>query len=218
MCLFANHFSQMGFHLRIALGIVGRFTEVAIERGTIHPHGQRSDVAQLRQLHLLRLLGNDPLTLVGDTKLGIGHACLLILKGVFHAFPRTPLTHSLVDIGQSGTLFEIRDLLVSQHSQLAGLRQILVDLDHGVEFLRRSVFVHLSGGDTGSPTVAHLIIIGMDILEVAIELIAHHTQQIIVEDIRIDTFQDKGLIGFVLHLRQLFTEFRRQFRSFYPEF
>ena len=217
MCLFADHFSQMGFHLCIALGIVGRFTEVAVERGTIHTHGQRSDVAQLRQFHLLRLLGNDPLTLVGDTKLGISHAYFLILKGVFHAFPRTPLTHSLVDIGQSGTFFEIRDLLVSQHSQLSSLRQILIDLNHGVEFLRRSVFVHFSGGDTGSPTITHLIIIGMDILEVAVELITHHTQQIIVEDIRVDTFHDKGRVGLVLHLGQLFTELRRQFWCLYPE-
>ena len=142
----------------------------------------------------------------------------LILEGIFHAFPATPLAHGLVDISQTCALIGIGRPIVSQHRQFTSLGQILVDLDDGVEFFWAGIFVHLAGGDTGSPAIAHLIIIGMDIPEVAIELIAHHTQQIVVEDSRIDTLYDKGLVGLVLHLRQLFTEFRRQLWGLHLEF
>ena len=126
---------------------------------------------------------------------------------MLHPFPGVPLAHRLVDISQSCPLVRAGYLLISQHGQLTSLWQILIDLDHRVELFCLGILVHLTGCDTGSPAIAHLIIIGMDILETAIEFIGYHAQHIIVEDICIDAFLHEGVIGLVLHLCQLFTEF-----------
>ena len=196
----------MGLHLLIALGIVGRFSEVAVERCAIHLHGERTDVPDLRQLHFLRLLREDSLLLIGHIELWIDHSLFLVDECMLHPFPGVPLAHRLVDISQSCPLVRAGYLLISQHGQLTSLWQILIDLDHRVELLCFGILVHLTGCDTGSPAIAHLIIIGMDILETAIEFIGNHTQHIIVEDICIDAFLHEGVIGLVLHLCQLLTE------------
>ena len=73
----------------------------------------------------------------------------------------------------------------------------------------------MDGHHTGCPTVAHLFIIiihrliGLEV----VQLIAYRMQEVMIKDIRIDTFDDKRTIGGILHLGELFTEFRRQHRG-----
>ena len=167
-------------------------------------------MAHLPKSYCLRLPRAHHLTVVLHAYLRIGDLCQFVAQ-IGHPRPTVPLGQYLLDIVVTvvGIFLTIGDRLITKNHQFAHFGQIGILADQFLDFLFLLKAEILGCHHTGRTTVTRLLIIVIEVIVFA-QLIAHDVQQVVVEDVCIDAFDNHRTVVIVLHLRQFVTEFRRQ--------
>ena len=154
------HFAQKRLYLLVATLVIRPMLYIAIGIYLVNGHREILQIAQLLQFHCLSLLRTNYMVPKFHTILWIGHFLLLVAK-IIQSGPLSPLIQSLVDIiiALGRISIAITYFPIAGDSQFASLGQVLVFLNHLIQFRRIRIAIQIRSYDTSRPAIAYLFII-----------------------------------------------------------